>query len=201
MIYRNMYRGYSKTKNISIEKVDGIQAVSAAYIGDIVFLYFEADKKDIYPSFVHGDLISFPDGRKWERMNDIFHYSSPQSVAHWQRNFKKSPVFLINRLDSERISEYIYYHFQYQEEFPGDGDRYGIIFSIEDIIVMYLEHPTEKDTKIIPGMLKTKNTPRHKKWEELTNSMFIPLLTKEAKWNKMEIINSSSLLPACFSVS
>lgn len=185
-----MYRGYSKEKNISIKKVNGIQAVSAAYIGNTVFLYFESDTKDAYPNFASGDLISFPDGRKWERMNDIFHYSSPQSKAHWQRKYEKTPTFLINRLDSEKISEYIYYHFQYQEEFPGDGDRYGIIFNIEDIIVMYLEYPTEKDTETFPGKLKTKNTPRHEKWGELTNSMFVPLLSEDAEWNIIKLINT-----------
>ena len=187
MIYRKMYRGYWETKDISPKKVDGVDFLTTAFYGDMIFMYFETENNSITPESILTDgLKSFPDGRKWETMSEIFHYSKPLSREHWERKGEKTHNWRFNVLKQEEISKYIYYHFQYQEEFPGDGDRYGIIFNIENIIIMYTESPTTVETEKIPGMLNTKNSPRHNAWGNLMNSLFKPYDDGTLGWKEME---------------
>lgn len=193
MIYRKMYRGYWETKNITIKEADGVENVSAAFFGDMIFMYFETEREDISPEAVLSDgLKSFPDGRKWENMSEIFHYSKPLSREHWERKEKKTPLWRFNALKPEGISKYIYYHFQYQEEYPGDGDKYGIIFNIENIIVMYLEAPEAAETEKIPGMLNTKNSPRHEAWQQIMGGLFKPDENGTVGWKVMENVKWSN---------
>jgi hypothetical protein len=189
MIERFMYRGYSTDKNLCVNDDVRAENISAARFGDMVFLYYESQCNESPENILKCKMKKFPDGRSWERMNDIFHYSKPLSVSHWQRKVKKTPVFTINFLKNERVSEYIFYHFQYQEEYPGDCDKYGMIFNIENLIIMYTEEPEEAETENIHGMLSTKNTPyEYEKWKPLTDGMFKTWEDGFVGWKRIERI-------------
>ena len=80
-----------------------------------------------------------------------FHYQAPASEQHWKRRYKDSvPYGRIARLKPEETASYVYYHYQYQEERPGDGDKYGIIglhenmlFSTPSFPLRLSQHPTK----------------------------------------------------------
>lgn len=183
-----MYRGYWKNKNITINDVNGVDYASAAYYGDMVFLYFESESDTISPNdIVNSGLKSFPDGRIWENMSEIFHYSTPLSKEHWKRKGNKTPYWSFNLIKPECVSKYIYFHFQYQEEYPGDGDRYGIIFNIENIIIMYTELPSTPETEKLTGMLTSKNSPLDDDWGALMNTLFKPHENGKTNWIRMEV--------------
>lgn len=83
------------------------------------------------------------------------------------------------------VSSYIFYHFQRQEEYPGEGDKYGAIYIIENMLIMYLEQPTEKDEVEYEGLLKTQNTPKEL-WGQLMSEHFIAWENGEKKWQTLE---------------
>ena len=119
-------------------------------------------------------LESFPGGvapRYYVPMYDIFHYSHPLSLAHWQRKTAFQPLGQIVRLKPEMLSSYIFYHYQLQEEKPGCGDKYGMISIHENLLFFYLEMPGVTETAAIPGKLATQNTPEN--WQELMHRHFI----------------------------
>ena len=91
--------------------------------------------------------------------------------TQWERKIPKEPFFQINQLKPEKISSYIYYHFQYQEEYPGDWDKYGSIYLFGDLLVFYLENPTEVETVKTAGLLTSKNTPIDS-WDNLMEQHF-----------------------------
>lgn len=188
MVYRYMFRGYLDGSKLSINEINGVYNVSCSEFLGMVFMYFESDFSDVNPhDIVNTGLKEFPDGRKWEKMNDIFHYSKPLSKEHWQRKEKFEPNWRINYLKPDKVSEYIFYHWQLQEERPGTEYRYGIIFNIENIIVFYLEKPFVMETEKIPGALNTNNTPMEQ-WGELTDSMFDTTEKTGGKWIKIDTI-------------
>ncbi|MBT3602078.1 MAG: hypothetical protein HOE48_03170 [Candidatus Latescibacteria bacterium] len=45
------------------------------------------------------------------------------------------PYGRVIRLRPEKVSSYIFYHYQLQEEHPGRGDKYGLISIHEDKII------------------------------------------------------------------
>lgn len=153
MIGRNMYLAYAddsfkcEYKNIARYK-------------SYVFYYLENDEKP--EKYINEGLLSFPDGRLWIPMIDIFHYSKPLSAEHWNRKINnKVPEFRIAFLKPECVSAYIFYHYQLQEEKPGLCDKYGMIFQYGNMLVMYLENPREIETEVYSGALSTNNTPEN----------------------------------------
>ena len=169
MIYRFMFVGYSDNIN-SIQIIANERCyVSLSYSGNKVFMYVEANEEEVNPELLaDGELITFPDGKKWERANDIFHASHPICEDHWKRRLaNKTPYVRINRLKHDKIASYIYYHYQYQEEMPGrEKDKYGIIYLYRDELIFYQEKPIEEEREAIEGILKTKNSPIDR-WSEL----------------------------------
>ena len=172
MIYRFLFVAYSDNMNsIRIQPNNGCYT-ALSQEGNQVYLYVESTMENVDPQkLVVGDLLSYPDGEKWKRANEIFHYSKPLDQKQWRRKQEKTPFIMINRLKPEKISSYVYYHYQYQEEMPGDGDRYGIMFLFYDQLIFYLEKPTERETEKIEGLLRTANTPIEN-WQELMREHF-----------------------------
>ena len=78
----------------------------------------------------------------------------------------------VNRLKAEMVSSYIFYHYQYQEEKPGDWAKYASIYLHENLMFFYLEDPDSPETPPYTGRLDTSNTPG--KWTELMNQHFLP---------------------------
>ena len=174
MIYRFMFVGYSE--NIPSIKItaDERYYVALSYKGNKVFMYVEANEEEINPELLaEGELIAFPDGRKWERAYDIFHSSRPVSEEQWKRKVEnKTPRVRLNQLKPEKVASYIFYHYQYQEEMPGrEKNKYGIIFLYRDELIYYQELPRENETEKLEGALQTNHSPVDR-WSELMKEHF-----------------------------
>lgn len=172
MIYRSLYMGYSHDPKTVTLKSEIPCYAALAYAEDRVFLYVESNEETVCPEeLVSGEMRPYPNGKQWERGIEIFHYSVPMNEEQWRRKHPKEPWFRVNRLKPEKISSYIYYHYQYQEEYPGDGDKYGVIYLLGDFMVFYMENPEEPETVKTVGMLTTKNSPLEI-WQELMTEHF-----------------------------
>lgn len=187
MIHRYMFRGFYKNKNQKINN-ENLLYSSISYYKDMVFLYIETEIENIDPdTLVNDGMKAYPNGKYWENMNEIFHYSKPLSKEHWERKQPKTSVWRVNYLKREEIAKYIFYHFQYQEEYPADKgcDKYGIIFNIDNMIIMYLETPCEYEEEKIEGMLATKNTPKNE-WQKVMDTLFKPWEDGALCWKPMD---------------
>ena len=172
MIYRFMYAAYTKDPESMRLLPDIPHYAALAFDGERAFLYIESQNMEVAPeTMVKGNFQLSPGGKIWERAVEIFHYSVPMNPQQWERKCEKTPYFQVNRLKPEKISSYIYYHYQYQEEYPGDGDRYGLIYLLGDQLIFYLENPTEKETEKYKGLLDTKHSPIDT-WQEVMTEHF-----------------------------
>ena len=173
MIYRSMFVAYSNEPQSVALRPDCPYYVALAYSQNRVFLYVESNEENVdVENLVEGDFQLYPNGQKWERTAEIFHYSVPMSGEQWCRKTEKTPLFRLNRLKWDKIASYIFYHYQYQEESCGGGNRYGVIFLLGDTLVFYEETPTEEETEKLAGSLKTQNTP-HNQWGAIMEDHFV----------------------------
>ncbi|QUH31337.1 hypothetical protein [Vallitalea guaymasensis] len=177
-----------------------IMTISIFRFHQTLFLYYESIEdnyikpKDLIGETVESFLEILPgvmgQERYWVPMADIFHYNSPVSVEHWRRKTKpEKSVGRILQLKPETLSRYIYYHYQYQEEKPGDGDKYGIIGIYENLLFFYTEYPTYEEAAIQKGKLNTTHTPSN--WSELMEEHFLSwedVSEEERYWRYIETI-------------
>lgn len=179
MIYRMMYTAYCKGEvAVTDLHCPHVTHLAVNTYQNQVFIYIESKEKDLDPAqVVDGDFIPFPDGRRFFRMTEVFHYSAPKSEAHWERKNKreKTPYVRINYLQPEKTASYFFYHYQFQEENPGQYDKYGILFLFGNMLVLYHEKPFTTETDpLLPG-LSTHNTPVGKEaWDDMIERHFIP---------------------------
>ena len=144
-----------------------------------------------------GCLKAWPGGlsdvRYWVPMMDIFHYSKPQGVDHWRRKTPvEKPFARVIRLRPEKVSSYIFYHYQLQEERPGRGDKYGLITIHEDLLFFYQEQPRIKEDTPAQPTLETSNTPSN--WAELMSQHFAPWSDPgEPEWRPITLLASVGL--------
>ena len=187
MVYRYMFRGYPNDFDIKLKDNGDVNNVSVYRYEDSVLVYAESYLDNIKgEDVVDADVKAYPDGKLWENMADIFHYSAPQSDESWKRKQDKEPILHVNKLRHEKVSGYIYYHYQYQEEMPCDGDKYGIIFISGDMIFMYMENPTEY-AEPYKGSLDTNACPVRNNWTGLMNQHF-DMSFSDGKWLGLERI-------------
>lgn len=136
-----------------------------------VFLYYECVRRDVAPEELAGaacgHLEPWPgeaEPRRWIPMVDVFHFNEPADYEHWLR---KAPVERragrIAFLKPDRISSYVYYHYQLQEERAFFGDKYEIIAMHENMLFGYQEFPKAIEAPVVPGRLHTIGTPAN--WE------------------------------------
>lgn len=183
MIYRFMFAAYAPEQAALSLRPDPSCYTALSRSGSRVFLYIESTVPEVEPeTLVCGDLPRRPDGVIWERAAEIFHYSVPVSADQWNRTAPKTPVFRVNYLKPEKIASYIFYHYQYQEEYPGDGDRYGVIYLLGNQMVFYMEDPTEKETQPVKGLLDTKHSPLEQ-WHPIMEQHFADT------WRPMELLD------------
>ena len=192
MIYRFLYVGYSTDLQSIRCSCDVNHYVSLSYKDNMVFMYVESNKVTVNPELLaDGELIPFPDGQKWERAIEIYHYSKPMNAAQWNRKLEnKKPYVTFNRLKPEKTASYIFYHYQQQEERPGGSDRYGNIYLFRDMLIFYHEIPKEPENEYIEGTLKTNHSPIEQwgqlmeehfadSWHEIHNLDFTPHIAFE----------------------
>ncbi|KWX77799.1 hypothetical protein AMQ84_11175 [Paenibacillus riograndensis] len=147
--------------------------------GKELFLYYECGGERHEPEKLladNGELLQvWPGGeqpRWWVPMMDIFHYQQPVSREYWKRSQgERTPFGRVAVLKPEQVSSYVYYHYQYQEERPGDGDKYGIIGLHENLLFFYSELPATVEPVPYSGKLTTNLRPEH--WGEVMEPHFI----------------------------
>ena len=162
MIYRFMFVGYSQEPEKVILKENTGCYTALSRRDNWLYLYVEANTETVEPdALAEGPLAVFPDGIRWDRADEIFHYSKPMNANQWNRKLENKEAFVRHgRLLHDKISSYIYYHYQLQEELPGDGNRYGIIFLYRDSLIFYSETPHEQETEPHAPGLPTHDSPR-----------------------------------------
>lgn len=84
MIERYMYMGYFE-EAFKINKICDAENLSVFTFRNMIFIYFEAENKDINPNEIISETIPFPNGDKLVRMMNIFCYSKPISREYWKR--------------------------------------------------------------------------------------------------------------------
>lgn len=162
-----------------------------------MFLYYECLGEKVVPERLLGEtgeqLAVWPggrNGRQWVPMTDIFHYQQPVSEQHWKRpSGKREPYGRVALLKPEETASYIYYHYQYQEERPGDGDKYGIIGLHENMLFFYAELPATREPAPYTGKLATSLRPDH--WGEVMEPHFIKwegAPAGEDIWHRLELV-------------
>lgn len=189
MIKRFMYLGWFTDKNLTPKACEGVSHLSVYAYEDRAFMYFESERDDINPDdIISENMKEFPDGSHWMRMGEIFHFSKPRSKEQWERKIAdKEPFVQIMYLKDDKIGSYIFNHYRYQEELPGDGDKYGVIFLLGNFMAFYLEEPTEIDREAV-GSLTTTDTP-YNAWGKIMNEHFRPWENEEKVfWRKIERI-------------
>jgi hypothetical protein len=160
-----------------------------------IFTYYECIEKDLSPEDLFGNLSAmlekWPgqyDLRYWVPMMDIYHCCEPVHANFWKRARPIKRVYAsINRLRPEMLSSYIFYHYQYQEEKPGDWAKYASIYLHENLLFFYREEPDEPVKPPYHGRLTTNNTPGH--WQDLMSKHFLPWLddpTIKEPWREIE---------------
>ena len=193
--------GVERVQKLADHK-DSLLTASLFQWGTSLFIYAETvgvafSAEDALGDF-GGCLKAWPDHsaeeRYWVPMMDIFHYSKPQGVDHWRRKTPvEKPFARVIRLRPEKVSSYIFYHYQLQEERPGRGDKYGLITIHEDLLFFYQEQPRVVEESPAEPSLKTINTPPN--WGELMSQHFAPWSDPgEPEWRPITLLASVGLV-------
>lgn len=169
------------------ERMDrlSLERLSIFQDGKELFLYYECTSQGVeLEQLFQGAaeiLKEWPGGeqpRLWVPMMDIFHYQQPVSAEHWKRSHTEgTPYGRVAALKPEQVASYVYHHYQYQEERPGDGDKYGIIGLHENLLFFYSELPATVEPAPYSGKLATNLRPEN--WGEVMDPHF-------RKWSEME---------------
>ena len=145
-----------------------------------LYCYIESIGEEILPNQLFSGMEEFlakwPDGedKYFHPMTNIFHFNEPQSSSHWARKKKPDYCFgMLAKLIPDLVSRYVFYHYQFQEEQPGAGDKYGSIFLSGDTAFYYGETPELFEPAQHTGSLTTHNTPKGYEWQKLMGSHFI----------------------------
>lgn len=156
-----------------------ISNLNVFFFENQLFFYIESIDAEITPDALFDGISDYlcvwPDENKLFRpMACIFHYNEPQSNEHWERKRKPENCYaMIAKIIPDLMARYIYYHYQYQEEYPGDGDKYGRIFIADDILFFYCERPAYVEKALHKGSLDSKNSPRGEAWQKIMDTHFI----------------------------
>lgn len=137
------------------------------------FVYYEATDPKLSPEDLAGEagalLEEWPGAarpRRFAPMMDIFHCGEPRGTDEWRRATPVESVRArLTRLKPEMVSSYIFYHYQRQEERPGDFDKYCLITIHEDLLFFYQESPAVVESPPRTGKLSTRNSPEN--WHEV----------------------------------
>ena len=166
---------------------DAVCAVGVFEFKNSLYIYYECLDCELEPETVFSELCGqiepFPDGERFIRLYDIFHYNKPtEDDSDWARRQKMTPKATFNRIKPEMLASYIFYHYQYQEEKPGDGNKYGAIYLDGNTLFFYQEEPCTVEPSRHKGLLDTKNSPQN--WGELMSKHFLAWEDCDDEWRK-----------------
>lgn len=170
-----------------------------------LFCYWESVERETTPEAIFGPintkLTDWPGGmggpRQWVPMMDIYHCLEPISVEDWRRKRRNDQISgKVARLNSDWVSSYIFYHYQYQEEQPGVWAKYGLITLHEDLIFFYQEMPYVIEAPRRVGKLQTHNTPED--WQAVMYPHFnqwTDAPTGQEIWRDVELVVHRGITP------
>ncbi len=155
------------------------------------YLYYETEVGAVTPEELFPDLtpwlLDWPGKkapRKWVPLTEIFHYHDISKFASWRTTGEKKPWGRVIRLKPDHIASYVFYHYQRQEEMPGDGDQYGVIGLWENSLFFYSERPSVCTPPHYSGKLATKSSPIDQ-WPQLMGEHF---LTPGEQWRDIPAV-------------
>lgn len=200
IIFRSQFKIGQKENVINtlsgVKISEDIMTLSVFCWRNSLFLYYECMEDEVLPAEMLKELEPYLESwpgedqkRYWIRMFDIFHYNQPSSIEYWKRKEPMQPWAQLIRIKPEKLSSYIFYHYQLQEERPGSGNKYGMIGMHENLLFFYLEKPNIIEEAESKGLLETKNTPPN--WGELMKEHFMKWedCSEETVWrNDLELI-------------
>ena len=153
-----MLIGYYREKNIKVS--DEAYYTRTAYFRDMAYIYIETRSQDVPYDMVSGDFKPFPDGRTLIPMTNIFQYSPSDDEEEWERSPENTPEFRVAYLKRELLPKYIFYHYKMVHEACKPTNKYGIIFLFDNMLVMYIENPTQEGKRNI-RTLPENNLPNY----------------------------------------
>lgn len=100
-------------------------------------------------------------------MIDIYHSMQPdgEEESAWHRTEHAEPIGNMSQMKLDKLSSYIFYHFQLQEERPAGNGKHMSIWMSEDMAILYHEKPDTGWENPRPGMLNTAHTPNN--WRDV----------------------------------
>jgi len=181
----------------SLQEKGQLMTASVFQWGRHSFLYYETSTATLTPDVLAGEvghlLEEWPGDsqpRRFVPMMDIFHCGEPRSTDNWQRTTAPETVRArLTRLQPEMVSSYIFYHYQLQEEKPGNFDKYCLISIHENLLFFYQEYPQVVESPPRVGKLATHNTP-----DDWHGTMFPHFLlwddapAGEEIWRRIELV-------------
>lgn len=206
MIHRKMFRCFFNTEKEPFvrkwvasldesfrEHVDKnlLKTISVFIYENSLIIYYESTDLNLRVESIFMDYDQHlltcvsTQNKRFVPMMDIFHSNQPQSDIHWQRPEGNKSRIRINRLKPDKFSSYIYYHFLYQEEMPGDADKYGIIGVTNNFMAYYQEAPFIREKALHKGLLQT-NIKETLDWDAIMREHFIPWEHTSDVWYSIE---------------
>ena len=146
-----------------------LQCVNVFTLDKQIFLYYESkvpfEINDYLPEI--SNFVEMWPGQKELRPYvpmTLYYQSTPmETVPDWKEaRIGHKPYISISRMKIEKLESYIFYHYQLQEEKPGDNGRYLAIWGNEEWCILYgREGIDSKYNAEYKGKLDTANTPKN----------------------------------------
>ena len=133
-----------------------------------LFVYYECVDEEFAPTQllpgIEAYLNTWPGEeapRAFVPMTDIYHSYLPneEESAAWHRTERVVPTAQMSRMNKDRLSSYIFYHVQLQEETPGSNGKHLTIWANENVALLYNEKIEGTPVAYRKGMLDTHQTP------------------------------------------
>lgn len=209
---RQAYRAYIKEncEELMVELLDSLRDIAQKYCEDgrlltvsvfkwdrNIFLYYESVEDEVTPlellGLVQMYLEEWPGEckkRYWIPMVDIYHCVDGEAVKSFRNGAPiQKTMANIARFKPEMLSSYIFYHYQYQEEKPGDFSKWCAIYLHENLAIIYGEDPDSPAPMPEKRTLYTSNTPPN--WGEVMYLHFEPwedVPPNEKLWRSSELL-------------
>ena len=97
---------------------------------------------------------------------------APDEEPAWKRTAHAEPRGMMSVMVPELMSSYIFWHYQSQEERPGDNGMDLTIWFDGNLAILYTEPPKRRIANPRPGKLSTNHTPDD--WNDYIDLDFIP---------------------------
>ena len=182
--FRGQYKDDAVLSYVSTQK-EHIEALLRAgkiytvtvfsYDNQNIFIYYECvGEEELSPSDLFPGITDFmntwpgeAEVRWFVPMIDIYHSMLPdaEEEAAWHRNEHATPKASMSQMKLDKLSSYIFYHYQLQEEKRSSNGKHMSIWLSDHIALLYSEAPDCRYPNVKPGCLTTNHTPSN--WRDV----------------------------------